>query len=65
MSHAAKILIECCDELMVHVGYIKNRDPQTPATRWAPLLDRILDTRSAITRADKELSKIKPTPMKP
>lgn len=65
MSHAAKILIECCDELMVHVGYIKNRDKETPANRWAPLLDRILDTRSAITRADKELSNTKPTTTKP
>jgi len=55
MSHAATILIACCDELMRHIGEVKQKDPATPATRWAPLLDRILDTRHAIYTADKSL----------
>ena len=56
MSHAATILIQCCDELMVHIGQVKMKDPATPATHWAPMLDRILDTRHAIFTADKQIS---------
>jgi len=64
MSHATNILIQCCDDLMAHVGQIKHKDEETPAKCWVPMLNRLLDTRCqimAVRDAEKQTPKTKTT----
>lgn len=52
-------LIDTCDEIMSHIGKIRRIDPTIPGKDFMPALDRLLDTRSRLT---KERDSILPPP---
>ena len=62
MSAQITTLIAVCDRLMAHVGQIKGKDGNTPATHWVPTLNELLDLRSILR---KERAKTNPTTAKP
>ena len=43
-------LIATCDEIMSHIGEIRKIDPTIPGKDFLPAFDRLLDTRSHLTK---------------
>ena len=64
MSAQITTLLAVCDKLLAHVGAIKNGDPATPAPRWVPVLNSLLDTRSILMKERDAVTNNTPTPNK-